>query len=136
MGLNVSTTNSYMLDNQEVLRNAAKNILSKGGASAETTKKIIEQTLFNQDNQIKDLYINPQLSVIKASTQISLNNSLKETLKYLKEQATKKNSKEPIFGELWNIISVENNASEKNPYKGELSDFQIDKNAKNIFVAA
>ena len=136
MGLNVSTTNSYMLDNQEVLRSTAKKILSKGGASTETTKKIIEQTLFNQDNQIKDLYINPQLSVIKASTQISLNNSLKETLKYLKEQATKKNSKEPKFGELWNIISVENNASEKNPYKGELSDFQIDKNVKNIFVAA
>ena len=28
-----------------------------------------------------------------------------------------------------------NEASEKNPYKGELYDFEIDKNAKNIFAA-
>ena len=136
MGLSVSASNSYLLDNQEVLRNTAKNILSKGGASAETTQKIIEKTLFNYDNQLKDVYTNPQLSVIKASTQISINNSLKETLKYLKEQAAKKAPKEPKFGELWNIVSTENNASEKNPYKGELCDYQIDKNVKNIFAAA
>ena len=43
MGLNVSASNSYLLDNQEVLRNTAKNILSKGGASTETTQKIIEK---------------------------------------------------------------------------------------------
>lgn len=136
MGLNVSASNSYLLDNQEVLRNTAKNILSKGGASTEATQKIIEKTLFNNNNQLKDIYTNPQLSVIKASTQISLNNSLKETLKYLKEQAAKKTPKEPKFGELWNIVSTENNASEKNPYKGELCDYQIDKNIKNIFAAA
>ena len=99
MGLSVSASNSYLLDNQEVLRNTAKNILSKGGASAETTQKIIEKTLFNYNNQLKDVYTNPQLSVIKASTQISINNSLKETLKYLKEQAAKKAPKEPKFGE-------------------------------------
>ena len=136
MGLNVSTTNSYSLDNQEVLRNTAKNILSKGGASSEATQKIIEKTLFDYNNKLKDVYTNPQLSVIKASTQISLNNSLKETLKYLKNQAVKTAHKEPKFGELWNIISVENNASEKNPYKGELCDYQSDKNIKNIFAAA
>ncbi len=136
MGLNVSASNSYLLDNQEVLRNTAKNILSKGGASTEATQKIIEKTLFNYDNQLKDVYTNPQLSVIKASTQISINNSLKETLKYLKEQAAKKEPKELKFGELWNIVSTGNNASEKNPYKGELYDYQIDKNIKNIFAAA
>lgn len=139
MGLNVSASNSYLLDNQEVLRNTAKNILSKGGASTEATQKIIEKTLFNYDNQLKDVYTNPQLSVIKASTQISINNSLKETLKYLKEQAAKKELKELKelkFGELWNIISTGNNASEKNPYKGELCDYQIDKNIKNIFAVA
>ena len=116
MALSVSASNSYLLDNQEILRNTAKNILSKGGASAETTQKIIEKTLFNYNNQLKDVYTNPQLSVIKASTQISINNSLKKTLQYLKEQAAKKAPKEPKFG--------------------ELCDYQIDKNVKNIFAAA
>ena len=63
------------------------------------------------------------------------NNSLKETLKYLKNQANKKSAKAPVLGELWNIFSSNNGASEKNPYKGELYDFEIDKNAKNIFAA-
>ena len=70
-----------------------------------------------------------------ASTQISINNSLKETLKYLKNHANKKSVKAPVLGELWNIFSSNNEASEKNPYKGELYDFEIDKNAKNIFAA-
>ena len=134
MGLSVSASNSYLLDNQEVLRNTAKNILSKGGASAETTQKIIEKTLFNYDNQIKEAYTNPQLSIIKASTQISVNNSLKETLKYLKSHATK-TKKSPMFGDLWNILETSNQASEENPYKGELLEFEIDKKAKNIFAA-
>ena len=131
----ISVSMSYNLDNGEVLRNAAKNILSKGGASADTTQRIIEKTLFNNDALIRESYINPQMSILKASTQITLNESLKETLKYLRENGNKKTMPTPVLGELWNIFSAENKGSEQNPYKGELYDFVIDKNAKNIFAA-
>ena len=135
MGLNVSASMAYNLDNGEILRNAAKNILNKGGASEEATKNIIEKTLFNNDNTLKEIYTSPQIAVLKASAQITLNESLKETLKYLREHANKKVVKEPVLGELWNIFTANNEASEKNPYHGELYDFEIDKNAKNIFAA-
>lgn len=128
MGLNVSTT---AFENKEFLRNAAKDILSQKNASPEAAAKIINQTIFN----VKDSYVNPQMAVIKASTQISLNATLSETLRYLKSHSNKKTAKKYVLGELWNIISTNNEASEENPYKGELYDFEIDKNAKNIFAA-
>ena len=124
MGFNVSASMGYQLENSEFLRSAAKNILNRS-ASPDATQRIIEKTLFNSDVQLRELYTNPQLSVIKASTQISINNSLKETLKYLKNHANKKSVKAPVLGELWNIFSSNNEASEKNPYKGELYDFEI-----------
>lgn len=135
MGLNVSASLAYSLDNREALRNTAKNILNRSGASTEATQSIIEKTLFNNDISLKEAYTNPQMSVLKASTQITLNKSLNETLKYLKEHANKKAVKQPALGELWNIFTANNDASENNPYKGELYDFEIDKNAKNIFAA-
>ena len=136
MGLNVSTNSySYEYENRENLRNAAKNILNRKGATSEATQKIIEKTLFNNDIALRESYTNPQLSVLKASTQITLNESLKETLKYLKEHANKKVAKKPVLGELWSIFTTNNEASEKNPYHGELYEFEIDKNAKNIFAA-
>ncbi len=136
MGLNISMDYSMQLENRESLKNTAAKILNNSGATSEATQKIIEKTIFEGDRQMKDLYTNPQLSVIKASTQISINNTLKETLKYLKAHANEKRHREPVFGELWNILAMDNQASENNPYQGELYDFQIDKNAKNIFAAA
>lgn len=135
MGLNVSVSMGYQLDNAETLRNTARNILKNGGASSEATQKIIETTIFNSNAQLKEAYVNPQLSVLKASTQISINNSLKETLKYLKNHANKSAKKEYEFGDLWNIFSSTNESSEKKTYQGELYDFEIDKNVKNIFAA-
>lgn len=129
MGLNVSMDYNFRLENRENLRNAAKNILDNGGAPSEATQRIIDKTLFEKQE------INPQLSIIKASTQISVNNTLKETLKYLKSHANKKVHKTPMLGDLWNVFSANNEASEQNPYKGELIDFKIDNNAKNIFAA-
>lgn len=129
MGLNVSTTAAF--ENKEFLRNAVMDILTQQSASQDTTAKIIDKTIFD----IKDSYVNPQMSVIKASTQISLNASLSETLKYLRTHSKKKTEKKYVFGELWNIVSTNNEASEENPYKGELYDFEIDKNVKNIFAA-
>lgn len=135
MGLNVSASLAYNLEKSDILRNNARTILNNGGASSEVTEKIIEKTLFNYNETLKEVYTTPQMSVLKASTQITLNESLKETLKYLKEHARKNDNKKPVLGELWNIFETNNNASEQNPYRGELYDFEIDKNAKNIFAA-
>ena len=132
MGLNITQTmTGFQFENKENLRNAAKNILENKGASQEATQKIIEKTIFDNNTQIRDSYINPQLSIIKASSQITINDSLKETLKYLKNNAHKKITKEPVLGELWNLFS-----QEEVEYKGELCDYVIDENATNIFIAA
>lgn len=132
MGLNIThTMNNMNFENRESLRNTAKEILNKQGASTEATNSILEKTIFNTQNKGGDFYINPQLAILKASSQISLNNNLKETLKYIKSQAHKKQTKQPVFGELWNLFNEE---IEK--YEGEMLEFEIDLNAKNIFIAA
>ena len=135
MGLNVSMNYSFQLENRDILKNTAKNILTNIGATPEATQKIVEKTLFEGDRLLKEQYTNPQLSVLKASTQISINDTLKETLKYLKTHAKKETKKAPVFGELWNIASANNQASEKNPYQNELYEYQIDKDTVNIFAA-
>ena len=127
MGLNVAhTMNGFQFESREHLRNAAKNILNKQGASSESAKKVLEQVFFQNE------VLQPsQLTVLKASTQITLNESLKETLKFLKNQTRKKLIKQPVFGELWETIN-----STENFYEGELINFEIDSSAKNIFIAA
>ena len=127
MGLNIThTMNSFQFESRENLRNAARNILNKQGASQESVDRIINQTVF-QTNK----YNSPQLNVLYSASQITLNNSLKETLKYIKTQANKKTKKEPILGELWDFVNKEQIA-----YNGELADFEIDSSAENIFAAA
>ena len=126
MSINIThTMNNSHFENRENLRNAAKNILNRQGASAEASKKILEETIFSEKKY------NTQFDILRASSQITLNDSLKETLKYLKTQANKKTKKEPVFGELWNIINNEDRS-----YEGELIDFVIDSSLKNIFAAA
>ncbi len=125
MGINIThTMNSFQFENRENLRNAAKQILNKQGASTEAMHKIVEQTVFPVQNS--------QQLILNMSSQVTLNNSLKETLKYLKSQANKKTVKEPVLGELWDIM----NKKTIDNYTGELQDFEIDENAKNIFEAA
>lgn len=123
MGLNITHTlnTAQQFENRENLRNAAKQILNKQNVSKESTQRIIERTVFDY---------NPQLSVIKASAQISVNHSLKETLKYLKTHAVKKQSKEPVLGELWNLAN-KSEIEENN----ELYNFEIDNSLNNIFAA-
>ena len=127
MGLFVSTSNSF--ENREQLRSTAREILIRGGVKEEVVSKITDTGIF--DKTISSA--NPQLSIIKASTQISLNQSLNETLKYLRAHS-KKEAKKPVFGELWNIVKTTNENSEQNPYHGELYEFHIDME-KNIFAA-
>ena len=132
MGFNITQAmNSSQYENRENLRNAVRNILNKQGASTEASQKVMDKTIFDNAYQLSNVY-SPQLAIIKASSQISANGTLKETLKYLKEHATKKTVKEPIFGELWELL----NSNEKVAYEGELLDFEIDNSVKNIFIAA
>lgn len=133
MGLNVSMDYTFQLENKDILKNTAKNILNNSGASLEATQNIIDKTLFEGDRLLKEQYTNPQLNILKASTQISINETLKSTLNYLKSHSKPQTKKAPVFGELWKIASVNNEASEENP--NELYDFKIDKNTKNIFAA-
>lgn len=123
MSINITQTmNSFQqFENRENLRNTAKQILNNKGASKEGVNRIMEATVFDYQ---------PQLAIIKASSQISVNNSLKETLKYLKSHAAKRQAKEPVLGELWNIFTSKE-ISEEN----ELFNFEIDENAENIFAA-
>lgn len=133
MGLNIThTTDLHQFENKENLKNTAKELLNKKGASEQSVQNIIDKTIFNTNNQIKEIYTNQQLAVLKASAQISMNNSLKETIKYLKKHATKKIQKEPVLGEIWDLTSK---LKEEEPYKGELSDYEIDSTLKNIFAA-
>ena len=131
MGFNVST--ATMFEKNDSLRSNAKTILDNAGASKEAVSRVISSTIF--DNEAYVSSYNPQLSIIKAATQISVNSTLNETLKYLRTHGNKKQAKTPVFGELWNIASVNNEESDKNQYKGELIDFTIDNNIKNIFAA-
>ena len=138
MGLNVSSYaigTNLQFENKDVLKNTARDILSKSGATSQATHEIIEKTIFEGDRQLKELYTNPQLAIIKASTQISVNSSLKETLKYLKEHANKKEVKKPVLGELWNAFSASNENCEDEQHKADLYEFNIDFGAKNIFAA-
>lgn len=129
MGLNVST--SMRFENNETLRNTAKNILVNSGASQEVAQKILDSSVFES----KFGYQNPQLAIIKASTQINLSNSLKETLKHLKNRTLKQNPEKHSFGELWSILETTNESSERNPYEAESYNFIINENIKNIFAA-
>lgn len=132
MGLNITQTmNSFNFENNHSLRNTAKDILSRQGASEKATEAILNNTIFASSNNTSNNYINPQLAILKASSQISLNNNLKETLKYLKTHAQKKNSNTRTFGELWNSF-----VDEKNEYSPELLNFEVDPSLKNIFAAA
>lgn len=125
MNFNItSTMNNSQFENKENLRQAAKNILNRKGASTESTNKILEQTIFSDYNR------RAEIDILKLSSQITMNESLKETLKYLKTKNKEKTNKKVILGELWNSINSEED------YSGELVDFVVDSSLKNIFVAA
>ena len=128
MGINVTQTMcGYQFENGENRKNTVLKILAKQGASEETILNFSEKPVLNAYDGIA--YANAQLSVLKAASQISINGTLKETLKYLKSRPAKKNPKEPVLGELWNLFSQENIEYE------DIIDLEIDFSAKNIFAA-
>lgn len=132
MSINIThTLNTFNFEGRDSLRNSARDILGRQGASNESMQKIIDETIFDAKQKTVMSSLNPQLAIIKASSQITMNNSMKETLKYLRSQAIKKSKKTPVLGELWESI-----VTKEDSYTGELIDFEIDMEHKNIFAAA
>ena len=93
-----------------------------------------QKNIISENESFNTSVLNSQQYVLMTSTQITLNNTLKETLKYLNTHK-KQTRKEPRLGDLWRILNVDNNETEKNPYNSEIIEIQIDENAKNIFAA-
>ena len=119
MGINVSTSMGF--ENQNFLRSTAKQILQRGGASKEKSESILKSQ--------GDYFVRPSADINSLSSQITLNSSLKETLKYLSAHAADKR-KPHVLGELWDKFNEQNE-----PYQGELVDFEIDYSLENIFAA-
>ena len=127
MGISVSTSMGF--ENYENLKDTAKNILQKSGATAEQAQNTTN-TIFSEYAELSQSAV----SALRASTQITLNKSLAETLKYLKTHPNVK-KKEHVLGELWQLVNSGNDDYENNPFYTDLQDFKIDDNAINIFAA-
>lgn len=127
MSIGISNANNFhQYENREYIKDVAGKILNTNGYNS-NLNSIIDKTYTNTDFSN---YTNAQLAIIKASTQISLNNPLKETLKYLNTKS-KKNNKQPILGELWNILSLSNEDD-----SDFINQIEIDFTRNNIFTAA
>ena len=124
MSINVSTSMGF--ENREFLKNTAKEILQKSGTTPEKASEIAQKAVYASS----DFASSTELNTMKASVQITLNKSLNETLKYLQRHANDKRKKY-ILGELWEHID----RNEEDNYQGELIDFKLDYNLKNIFAA-
>ena len=130
MGLNITQAMNFsQFESKENLRNAAKNILKRQTNSEEAVKKIFDDTTIftSQSNSFK---ISAHDSILKASVQATMSESLKETLKYLKSCTNKKEIKNPVFGELYKSYS------DKDSEVFEALELEFDFSANNFFIAA
>ena len=118
------TMTNSQFENKDSLKQIAKNILNRQTNSQETISNIINKSVFNnkleQDSQIK---------LLNTQAYIAMNTSLKETLKYVKNNSVKKQKKTFILGELKERLDL------NQEYSGELLNFEIDSSIKNIFAA-
>ena len=128
MGMNVSTSMSF--ENRDLISSTTRNLPKSNDVVAE---KVTGNVFQQNTGYANEKALTTQQYILMASTQITVNNSLKETLKYLRAHEDYK-KKEHSFGDLWQILNAENEDSEKNPYKEELLDIDIE-NKKNIFAA-
>ena len=128
--MSISVSTSMGFGNQELLKNNAKEVLQNNGVEANKNADVSQKSaVFSYGTGLPSHQF-----VMMASTQITVNNTLRETLKYLKNRE-RKVKREPVLGELWQIMTTDNEQSEKNPYHGDLIDFEIDAKARNIFAA-
>ena len=123
MSINVSTSMGF--EKRENLRDSAKNILQRKGSDSSNAGRIAESVVYDfvEDNLTGQ-------TVLKATTQVSFDKNLKDTLNYLRAHANDRRKKEYILGELWQTFS-----DKKDSCTNELIDFVVDFNSKNIFAA-
>lgn len=112
-------------EKRENLRDSAKNILQRKGSDSSNAGRIAESVVYDfvEDNLTGQ-------TVLKATTQVSFDKNLKDTLNYLRAHANDRRKKEYILGELWQTFS-----DKKDSCTNELIDFVVDFNSKNIFAA-
>ena len=126
MDINVSTSMGF--ENQNFLKNAAQSILQKNGVNPEKAEDIVNTAIFETMTHTNT----SDISFISTAAQIALNNSLRETLNYLKTRA---NKKKYVLGEIWEEFVLNQNENDAESYCGELYDYEIDENLENIFAA-
>lgn len=128
MGINVSTSMGF--SNHDFSKNATTSILQRCSIEPECVEDVSKINVFTYDKSSEYT----QLQLVSTSSMIALNNSLKETLKYLKTHQKYTKKKEPVFGELWNEFMA-TNAEEDSENQVELNDFTLDENLNNFFAA-
>ena len=121
------TMSNSQFENKENLKNIAKKILQRHGASEESTNKIINKTIFN--NRFNQ---NTQMMQLNTASYLIMQKSIKETAKYLKNNKSVNNKKTYVFGELRQMFE----SSSFNENENVLNNFEVDLSAKNIFIAA
>lgn len=126
MGINIShMSNGHQFENRERQKAVLKEIFGEDEKSEETVQNIADRIIPNYtENGAKCT-----LSIIKAASQISVNDSLKETLKYLKSCPITKSHKTHVLGELWDMFTSEQYEA------NDVINFEIDFSATNIFAA-
>ena len=88
----MTTSNGFA--NNEFTKRKALKILKKNGDEEGKAIEIVEKSIFNAHENL----FHSQFTPLGTSEQIKLNNTLKETLKYLREHANK--SKEKKYAKL------------------------------------
>ena len=127
MDISVSTNMGF--ENRENQQNVQKHSQKH---VAQATTETVQESSPRIISGLGSPWNSKEIAELVASTQMTLNGSLKETLNYLKR--SRNNSKmSPIFGELWE--ELENEPDEYLDFD-EIIDYIIDKKIKNIFEAA
>jgi len=125
MDINVSTSMGF--ENRNFLKKDSQDSQNSQNSHKDSEKK---QSGKHVTLPASDFIYSSELNSIYASSQIKLNDSLKETLTYLKKHS-KDRAKKHIFGELWEKMN-----QEKDEYNIDtLIDFVIDNDSENIFAA-
>lgn len=124
MGINVSTSMGF--ENRDFLKDTAKQILKKGGAEEGETAEIVQKVTSSIMERQEMAY-----NGLRAAAQITLNNSLNETLRYLRSHANDKRKKY-VLGELWEQFG---GYDDEEASESGLIDLEIDFGVKNIFAA-
>ena len=123
MSINIThTMNGFQFESRENLRDAARNLLNRKGASEDTINSIMDKSIM----QNRFEYPIAQVNMIHTYSQLNTHNNIQEKLNNLKKQAAKIEPKRAILGELWNKIEGKN--------VDNVIEFQINTDVENIFA--